>query len=144
MAKVASIGAGSWGTAVAGLAALNGNEVVLWCRRPELAVLVLDLDQPGRARARMEAALVLEPRRAAWRKDLVVWLIARGALREAHDQAVIGLYLTPDQADARHLHEGPRVAPYPIPFSGRAEKVRHREQRPRRAAGTETGSHRRS
>src|SRR5712691_3825534 len=37
MAKVACIGAGSWGTAVAGLAALNGNEVVLWCRRPELA-----------------------------------------------------------------------------------------------------------
>jgi glycerol-3-phosphate dehydrogenase (NAD(P)+) len=37
MTKVACIGAGSWGTAVAGLAALNGNEVVLWCRRPELA-----------------------------------------------------------------------------------------------------------
>jgi glycerol-3-phosphate dehydrogenase (NAD(P)+) len=37
MAKVAGIGAGSWGTAVAGLAALNGNDVVLWCRRSELA-----------------------------------------------------------------------------------------------------------
>ncbi len=37
MTKVACIGAGSWGTAVAGLAALNGNEVVLWCRRTELA-----------------------------------------------------------------------------------------------------------
>ena len=37
MTKVACIGAGSWGTAVAGLAALNGNDVVLWCRRAELA-----------------------------------------------------------------------------------------------------------
>jgi glycerol-3-phosphate dehydrogenase (NAD(P)+) len=35
--KVACIGAGSWGTTVAGLAAQNANEVVLWCRRPELA-----------------------------------------------------------------------------------------------------------
>lgn len=37
MAKVACIGAGSWGTTVAGLAAQNGNDVVLWCRRPQLA-----------------------------------------------------------------------------------------------------------
>jgi glycerol-3-phosphate dehydrogenase (NAD(P)+) len=37
MAKVACIGAGSFGTTVAGLAALNGNDVVLWCRRAELA-----------------------------------------------------------------------------------------------------------
>ncbi|HVE92523.1 MAG TPA: NAD(P)H-dependent glycerol-3-phosphate dehydrogenase [Actinomycetota bacterium] len=37
MAKVACIGAGSWGTTVAGLAAENGADVVLWCRRPELA-----------------------------------------------------------------------------------------------------------
>lgn len=37
MTKVACIGAGSWGTTVAGLAAANGHEVVLWCRRPELA-----------------------------------------------------------------------------------------------------------
>lgn len=37
MAKVASIGAGSWGTAVAGLAAQNGADVVLWCRRAEVA-----------------------------------------------------------------------------------------------------------
>src|SRR2546428_585293 len=37
MTKVACIGAGSWGTTVAGLAALNGNDVVLWCRREELA-----------------------------------------------------------------------------------------------------------
>ena len=37
MTKVACIGAGSWGTTVAGLAAQNANEVVLWCRRAELA-----------------------------------------------------------------------------------------------------------
>src|SRR5688500_14047318 len=37
MTKVACIGAGSWGTTVASLIASNGHEVVLWCRRPELA-----------------------------------------------------------------------------------------------------------
>jgi glycerol-3-phosphate dehydrogenase (NAD(P)+) len=37
MTKVACIGAGSFGTTVAGLAAQNANDVVLWCRRPELA-----------------------------------------------------------------------------------------------------------
>src|SRR5919202_1085647 len=37
MTKVACIGAGSFGTTVAGLAALNGHEVLLWCRRGELA-----------------------------------------------------------------------------------------------------------
>ena len=37
MTKVACIGAGSWGTTVAALIAQNGHEVVLWCRRLELA-----------------------------------------------------------------------------------------------------------
>ncbi len=37
MTKVACIGAGSWGTTVASLIAQNGHEVILWCRRPELA-----------------------------------------------------------------------------------------------------------
>ena len=37
MTKVACIGAGSWGTTVAALIAQNGHDVVLWCRRAELA-----------------------------------------------------------------------------------------------------------
>jgi glycerol-3-phosphate dehydrogenase (NAD(P)+) len=37
MARVACIGAGSWGTTVASLIAQNGNEVVLWCRGADLA-----------------------------------------------------------------------------------------------------------
>jgi glycerol-3-phosphate dehydrogenase (NAD(P)+) len=37
MARVACIGAGSWGTTVASLIAQNGNDVVLWCRSTELA-----------------------------------------------------------------------------------------------------------
>ena len=35
--RVAVIGAGSWGTALAQVAALNGHEVTLWARRPEVA-----------------------------------------------------------------------------------------------------------
>ena len=42
MTKVASIGAGSFGTTIAGLAAQNANDVVLWCRRPELAAQIND------------------------------------------------------------------------------------------------------
>jgi glycerol-3-phosphate dehydrogenase (NAD(P)+) len=37
MAKVACIGAGSFGTTIAGLTAQNPNDVILWCRRRELA-----------------------------------------------------------------------------------------------------------
>ena len=35
--NVAVIGAGSWGTALAQVAAVNGHDVVLWARRPEVA-----------------------------------------------------------------------------------------------------------
>ena len=35
--NVAVIGAGSWGTALAQVSALNGHETVLWARRPEVA-----------------------------------------------------------------------------------------------------------
>jgi len=37
MPKIAVIGAGAWGTAVAKVIAENGNETVLWCREPSLA-----------------------------------------------------------------------------------------------------------
>ena len=37
MAKVAVMGAGSWGTTVAKVLADSGNEVTLWARRPDLA-----------------------------------------------------------------------------------------------------------
>jgi glycerol-3-phosphate dehydrogenase (NAD(P)+) len=43
MTRVACIGAGSFGTTVAGLAAQNGNEVLLWCRRAELAEQINEL-----------------------------------------------------------------------------------------------------
>jgi glycerol-3-phosphate dehydrogenase (NAD(P)+) len=42
MTKVACIGAGSWGTTVASLIAQNGHDVVLWCRRAELAEQIND------------------------------------------------------------------------------------------------------
>lgn len=42
MTKVACIGAGSFGTTMAGLAAQNPNEVVLWCRRSDLAEQIND------------------------------------------------------------------------------------------------------
>jgi glycerol-3-phosphate dehydrogenase (NAD(P)+) len=38
--RVGVIGAGSWGTAVAGIAATNADVAVLWARRPELAAAI--------------------------------------------------------------------------------------------------------
>lgn len=40
MTRVACIGAGSWGTTVAGLIAQNGHDVLLWCRDTELAAQI--------------------------------------------------------------------------------------------------------
>src|SRR5436305_3443448 len=37
MTRVACIGGGSWGTTVAILIAQNGHDVVMWCRRDDLA-----------------------------------------------------------------------------------------------------------
>jgi tetratricopeptide (TPR) repeat protein len=69
------------------------------------ALALAGLDQAGPAETRMTAALALEPHRGAWRKNLVEWLIARGKFKEAHDQATLGLYFTPDDLDARKAAE---------------------------------------
>ena len=37
MGKIAVIGAGSWGTALAQTLAAGGNEVAMWARKPEVA-----------------------------------------------------------------------------------------------------------
>jgi glycerol-3-phosphate dehydrogenase (NAD(P)+) len=41
MKKISILGAGAWGTAVAGLLAENGYRVMLWCREPEVAHAIL-------------------------------------------------------------------------------------------------------
>jgi O-antigen ligase len=63
------------------------------------------LGDPGRARVRMEAALALEPRRGAWRAELIGWLIAWGEVEAAHDQALVGLHFSPDDPLARRALE---------------------------------------
>ena len=42
MVKVAVLGAGSWGTALAKVFADAGNQVMLWARRPELAQAIAE------------------------------------------------------------------------------------------------------
>ncbi len=49
----------------------------------------------------MTTALSLEPAHAGWRKELVQWLIGLGKLEEAHEQALLGLYLTPNDPEAK-------------------------------------------
>lgn len=60
-----------------------------------------ELGDPGRARARMEAALALEPRHVEWRTELIEWLLAWGEFEAAHDQALVGLHFNPDVPAAR-------------------------------------------
>lgn len=57
------------------------------------------------SRARLEAALVLDPGQAEWREKLVTWLLASGEALEAHNQALIGLRLSPDRPEARDCLE---------------------------------------
>ena len=67
--RVAVVGAGSWGTAVAALCSVNA-DVVLWARRPELAACVSarhenpDYLAGHRAAATLSAPLPTSPRRA--------------------------------------------------------------------------------
>lgn len=61
-----------------------------------------DADAAGR---RMAEALALEPAHAAWRNELIGWLIGRGKYEEAHDLAVVGLYYAPSDPDARRAAE---------------------------------------
>ena len=53
----------------------------------------------------MIAALTLEPGRAGWRRELVQWLIGSGKLDDAHKQALLGLYLTPNDPEAKQAAE---------------------------------------
>jgi O-antigen ligase len=45
---------------------------------------------------RMEAALALEPARSDWREEFVDWLFRWGRHDDAHKQALIGRYFSPD------------------------------------------------
>ena len=68
--RVAVIGSGSWGTAMAGLLAARAGEVMLWCRDPELAAAVArtrrnprhltDYELPANVIATSERAAALE------------------------------------------------------------------------------------
>jgi O-antigen ligase len=86
----------------AALKRLPGNRALSPAERLELEAQLWErLENRSRAQDRMQAALALEPRRAAWRKELVSWLIAWGQLREAHDQAVVGFHYAPERPEMR-------------------------------------------
>ena len=76
-------------------------------------------DDRTRAVGQMKSALALEPRHPDWRRALVEWLIREGELREAHDQALLGLHLSPThpetlkalEASAEALARGPPPPP---------------------------------
>ena len=59
------------------------------------------LDQSVRAGKQMEAALALEPARAAWREEYIEWLLHWGRADEAHAQALKGRYFSPESQAIR-------------------------------------------
>ena len=63
------------------------------------------LSNRDRARARMLAALALEPSRVEWRNLLIDWLLTWGRSAEAHDIAMVGLHYRPDDPTARQALE---------------------------------------
>ena len=62
------------------------------------AFAVLNRPEPGE---RIEAALVLEPDQSAKREEYIDWLLHWGRFDEAHEQALSGLYFSPDSAAFR-------------------------------------------
>jgi hypothetical protein len=58
-----------------------------------------------RARYRMLEALSLEPLRASWRRELVEWYIRWSLPQEAHQQALIGLQMTPTDPESKRAWE---------------------------------------
>jgi hypothetical protein len=58
-----------------------------------------------RAETRMLAALALDPRHAAWRRELVEWYVRWNRPRESHEQALIGMQLTPSDPESKRAWE---------------------------------------
>jgi len=81
--KVAVLGAGAWGTALARLLADKGDEVVLWCRRPELC---REIERTGE-NAHYLPGVVLPPR-----------LRPSHDLRVALDGASLVVFVAPSHA----------------------------------------------
>ncbi len=101
-ARVAVLGAGSWGTALASVLARNGREVRLWARRPDLAKRINE--------TRQNADYLSEV-------DLPNGLTATADLSEALDGAEAVLMVTPSstlrpmcQAIAPHIPKGIPIA----------------------------------
>jgi hypothetical protein len=59
------------------------------------------LDLTEQARQRMDAALALEPSQSTWRLEYIDWLLRWGRDDEAHKQALIGQYFSPDSPTIR-------------------------------------------
>jgi O-antigen ligase len=57
------------------------------------------------AASRMLAALGLEPNQATWRTELVEWYLRWGRPQEAHEQALIGMHLTPTEQESKRAWE---------------------------------------
>jgi len=63
------------------------------------------LNNRDQACERMRAALVLEPVRVEWRNLLIDWLLAWGRSKEAHDDALVGVYYRPNDPAAQQALE---------------------------------------
>jgi glycerol-3-phosphate dehydrogenase (NAD(P)+) len=98
MNRVAVLGAGSWGTAFAKVLADAGRDVILWARRPDIAVAIrerhVNPDYLPALRLPTSVQATVDPRRAVEGADLVVIAIPSQTLRG--NLADWARYLGPD------------------------------------------------
>jgi glycerol-3-phosphate dehydrogenase (NAD(P)+) len=98
MNRVAVLGAGSWGTAFAKVLADAGRDVILWARRPDIAVAIrerhVNPDYLPALRLPASVQATVDPRRAIEGADLVVIAIPAQTLRG--NLADWARYLGPD------------------------------------------------
>lgn len=85
MNRVAVLGAGNWGTAFAKVLADAGRDVILWARRPEIAVAIrerhVNPDYLPAMRLPASVQATIDPRLAVYGADLIVIAIPAQTLR---------------------------------------------------------------
>ena len=86
MSRIAVVGAGSWGLALSQVLAAKGDDVILWCRRPDAAASIIsDRTRPERLpdlRLAESVAVTSDIAEAVGRAELIIAAVPTHGMRE--------------------------------------------------------------